>query len=224
MIQEALTTLLEGRSLTRAQAREVMDEIMAGGTIAGIASREGKGEHACRRARDADGAVVAGALLNGEREFIRIPELERQRSRFDPGGVRFRFEERAVHLLPGCLCGSALHHRDTDHQACGKRQLPCIPILGHVVRELSNYLNEEATGHTGAQYELSEDYFARIDAINPGFLHELLDTSRGIWGVAPGGKQRPRRAIPEIGPEFVRQFREQRDTAILSRGRLARTR
>jgi hypothetical protein len=39
----------------------------------------------------------------------------------------------------------------------------------------------------------------------------LLDTSRGIRGVAPGGKQRPRRAISEIRPEFVREVREQRD-------------
>ena len=48
------------------------------------------------------------------------------------------------------------------------------------------------------------------------FLHQLLDTSRGIRGVAHGGKQRPRRAIPEIRPEFVREFREQRDIALLA--------
>jgi hypothetical protein len=48
------------------------------------------------------------------------------------------------------------------------------------------------------------------------FLHELLDTARGIRRVAPGGKQRARRAIPEIRPEFVREFRQQWDIALLA--------
>jgi hypothetical protein len=48
------------------------------------------------------------------------------------------------------------------------------------------------------------------------FLHELLDTARGIGGVAPGGKQRPYRAIPQIRPEFVREFREEGDIALLA--------
>lgn len=68
--------------------------------------------------------------------------------------------------------------REELRQACGKRGLPCIPILGHVIRELSNYLNQEATGHTGAQYELSEDYFARINAINFALDH---DDGQATW-------------------------------------------
>ena len=62
--------------------------------------------------------------------------------------------------------------------ACAKRGLPCIPVLGHVVRELSNYLKEEATGATGAQYELGEEYFNRIDAINYALEH---DDGQGTW-------------------------------------------
>lgn len=68
--------------------------------------------------------------------------------------------------------------REELRQACGQRKLPCIPILGHVVRELSNYLNEEATGTSGAQYELSEDYFQRIDAINFALAH---DDGQATW-------------------------------------------
>jgi regulator of PEP synthase PpsR (kinase-PPPase family) len=68
--------------------------------------------------------------------------------------------------------------REILRQECGKRGLPCIPVLGHVVRELSNYLGEEASGHTGAQYELSEDYFARIDAINFALEH---DDGQATW-------------------------------------------
>jgi hypothetical protein len=68
--------------------------------------------------------------------------------------------------------------RETLRQAAAKRGLPCIPILGHVVRELSNYLGEEATGNSGAQYEMSEDYFARIDAINFALEH---DDGQATW-------------------------------------------
>ena len=68
--------------------------------------------------------------------------------------------------------------RETLRVECGKRGLPCIPVLGHVVRELSNYLGEEASGTSGAQYELSEDYFARIDAINYALEH---DDGQATW-------------------------------------------
>lgn len=68
--------------------------------------------------------------------------------------------------------------REQLRQACGKRGLPCIPILAHVVREMATYLDQEATGHTGAQYELGEDYFARIDAINYALEH---DDGQATW-------------------------------------------
>ena len=68
--------------------------------------------------------------------------------------------------------------RDQLRQAAVKRGLPCIPIISHVVRELSNYLGEEATGAPGQQYELSEDYFARIDAINFALEH---DDGQATW-------------------------------------------
>lgn len=68
--------------------------------------------------------------------------------------------------------------REALRQAAAKHGVPCIPILGHVIRELSNYLGEEATGHSGAQYEMSEDYFARIDAINYALEH---DDGQATW-------------------------------------------
>ena len=68
--------------------------------------------------------------------------------------------------------------REQLRQAAAKRGLPCIPILGHVIRELSNYLGQEATGAPGQQYELSEDYFARIDAINFALEH---DDGQATW-------------------------------------------
>ncbi len=68
--------------------------------------------------------------------------------------------------------------REQLRQACAKRGLPCVPILDHVVREISNHLGQEATGHAGAQYELGEDYFARINAINFALDH---DDGQATW-------------------------------------------
>jgi [pyruvate, water dikinase]-phosphate phosphotransferase / [pyruvate, water dikinase] kinase len=70
--------------------------------------------------------------------------------------------------------------REKLRQACGKRGLPCIPVLSHAIREMANYLDQEATGHTGAQYELGEDYFARIDAINYALEH---DDGQATWEI-----------------------------------------
>lgn len=68
--------------------------------------------------------------------------------------------------------------REDLRQACGKRGLPCVPVLSHVIREMGSYLDLKASGHTGAQYELSEDYFARIDAINYALEH---DDGQATW-------------------------------------------
>jgi regulator of PEP synthase PpsR (kinase-PPPase family) len=56
--------------------------------------------------------------------------------------------------------------------ACAKRGLPCIAVLGPVTRELSNYLDVEAIGAPGSQHELGEQYFSRIDAINFALEHD----------------------------------------------------
>lgn len=86
----------------------------------------------------------------------------------------------SLDTYPGMVMFTLVDHEMREHlrQACAKRGLPCVPILGHVIRELSNYLGEEATGSTGAQYELSEDYFARIDAINFALEH---DDGQATW-------------------------------------------
>lgn len=70
--------------------------------------------------------------------------------------------------------------RERLRQECGKRGLPCVPILSHVIREMGAYLDQKASGHTGAQYELGEDYFARIDAINYALEH---DDGQATWEI-----------------------------------------
>ncbi len=70
--------------------------------------------------------------------------------------------------------------REMLRAACAKRGLPCIPILSHVVRDLSNYLEIEAAGSPGSQHELGEHYFSRIDAINFALEH---DDGQATWNL-----------------------------------------
>ncbi len=62
--------------------------------------------------------------------------------------------------------------RETLRRECQKRNLPCIPVLGPVIRELSSFLNEEAHNRPGSQHDLSEDYFHRVEAIDFTLTHD----------------------------------------------------
>lgn len=68
--------------------------------------------------------------------------------------------------------------RSQLRDACVERGLPCIPVIGPIIRELSIYLNKEAIERPGYQHELSEDYFKRVEAINYTLAH---DDGQGHW-------------------------------------------
>lgn len=86
----------------------------------------------------------------------------------------------SLDMFPGMVMFTLVdpEMRESLRQACAARGLPCVPVLSHVIREMGNYLNQSATGHAGAQYELSEDYFARIEAINFALEH---DDGQATW-------------------------------------------
>ena len=68
--------------------------------------------------------------------------------------------------------------RDTLKMECAKLGVPCIAVLAGIVSELSNYLGEKTHASPGRQYELNEDYFTRVDAINFALAH---DDGQGHW-------------------------------------------
>lgn len=88
----------------------------------------------------------------------------------------------SLDIYPGMVMFTLVdpNMREKIRQACGRRGLPCVPVLSHVIREMAGYLDQEATGNAGAQYELSEDYFARIDAINYALEH---DDGQATWEI-----------------------------------------
>jgi regulator of PEP synthase PpsR (kinase-PPPase family) len=50
--------------------------------------------------------------------------------------------------------------------------LPCLSILGPVLRLFQSYLGAESTHRVGAQHMLNAEYFKRIDALNYTMLHD----------------------------------------------------
>jgi regulator of PEP synthase PpsR (kinase-PPPase family) len=62
--------------------------------------------------------------------------------------------------------------RDTLKAQCLKRSLPCIPVLAHVLAEISSYLGMQTSAVPGKQHELNDEYFSRVDAINYTLAHD----------------------------------------------------
>jgi regulator of PEP synthase PpsR (kinase-PPPase family) len=55
---------------------------------------------------------------------------------------------------------------------CRELGLPCLSILGPVLRLLQSYLGTETSHRVGAQHVLNAEYFKRIDALNFTMLHD----------------------------------------------------
>jgi regulator of PEP synthase PpsR (kinase-PPPase family) len=57
-------------------------------------------------------------------------------------------------------------------EKCRTLGLPCLSILGPVLRLFQSYLGAESTHRVGAQHMLNAEYFKRIDALNYTMLHD----------------------------------------------------
>src|SRR5215468_2480125 len=57
-------------------------------------------------------------------------------------------------------------------EACRDLGLPCLSILGPVLRLFQAYLGAESTHKVGAQHILNAEYFKRIDALNYTMMHD----------------------------------------------------
>jgi regulator of PEP synthase PpsR (kinase-PPPase family) len=55
---------------------------------------------------------------------------------------------------------------------CRELGLPCLSILGPVLRLFHSYLGAESTHKVGAQHMLNAEYFKRIDALNYTMMHD----------------------------------------------------
>jgi regulator of PEP synthase PpsR (kinase-PPPase family) len=78
---------------------------------------------------------------------------------------------------------------------CRELGLPCLSILGPVLRLFQAYLGAESTYRVGAQHILNAEYFKRIDALNYTMMHddgqhadELEDADVVLLGVSRTSK------------------------------------
>jgi len=69
---------------------------------------------------------------------------------------------------------------ETLEQHCRELNLPCMSILGPVLRLFQSYLGTETTHRVGAQHVLNAEYFNRIDALNYTMMH---DDGQNIGGL-----------------------------------------
>jgi [pyruvate, water dikinase]-phosphate phosphotransferase / [pyruvate, water dikinase] kinase len=60
----------------------------------------------------------------------------------------------------------------TLEEKCRELGLPCMSVLGPVLRMFESYLGAETTHRAGAQHVLNAEYFQRIDALNYSMFHD----------------------------------------------------
>ena len=57
-------------------------------------------------------------------------------------------------------------------QKCRELGLPCMSVLGPILRLFQSYLGAETIHRAGAQHVLNAEYFQRIDALNFSMMHD----------------------------------------------------
>src|SRR5215831_18210565 len=63
---------------------------------------------------------------------------------------------------------------------CRELGLPCMSVLGPVLRLFQSYLGTETIHRAGAQHVLNAEYFQRIDALNFTMLHDDGQHIKGL--------------------------------------------
>lgn len=79
-----------------------------------------------------------------------------------------------IEALPGVVMYTLvdMEMRTRIRRECQARRIPSIPVLGPVIRELSNFFGIEALSEPGSQHELGQDYFQRVEAIEFALAHD----------------------------------------------------
>lgn len=81
---------------------------------------------------------------------------------------------------PGVVLYTILHDDLIEElrKECFKLQVPCIPVLSHIIAEFSNYLNMNISHTVGRQHLLDGEYFSRVEAISYTLTH---DDGQSSW-------------------------------------------
>lgn len=63
-------------------------------------------------------------------------------------------------------------------QSCRNLNVPCVSVLSKVISDLSEFLDKKTTNVPGSQYELNDEYFKRVEAVNFSIIH---DDGQSTW-------------------------------------------
>jgi hypothetical protein len=63
---------------------------------------------------------------------------------------------------------------------CRELGLPCMSVLGPILRLFQSYLGAETIHRVGAQHVLNAEYFQRIDALNYSMMHDDGQQTDGL--------------------------------------------
>lgn len=79
-----------------------------------------------------------------------------------------------IEAEPGVVLYTLLDPELTSRleDTCRDLSLPCLSVLGPVLRLFQSYLGAESTHKVGAQHMLNAEYFKRIDALNYTMMHD----------------------------------------------------
>ncbi len=80
----------------------------------------------------------------------------------------------AISQYPGIVLYTIMQDEFVEQlrKKCHQLQLPCIPVLSHIIAEFSKYLNMNITHAVGRQHLLDQQYFSRVDAISYTLTHD----------------------------------------------------
>lgn len=80
----------------------------------------------------------------------------------------------------GIVLYTILHDElvESLRKRCHEMQIPCIPVLSHIIGEFSKYLEMNISHTIGRQHLLDSEYFSRVDAISYTITH---DDGQSTW-------------------------------------------
>ncbi|MFN7037954.1 MAG: pyruvate, water dikinase regulatory protein [Alphaproteobacteria bacterium] len=65
-------------------------------------------------------------------------------------------------------------------EVCDGLNVPCIPVLSRAIADFSAYLNMQANPFPASKYELDDNYFSKVEAINYAIAH---DDGQSTWDI-----------------------------------------
>ncbi len=87
-----------------------------------------------------------------------------------------------IEEVPGIVLFTMMNEdlRERLESRCREMNMPCVPVLDSVLRELAKFLDAKQTHRTAGQHQMDQAYFDRIDALNYTMAHDDGQNTDGL--------------------------------------------